>query len=507
MASFLVSAFLYYVVLATRLASIPLDPETPKELDEFASGVYGRTRSKNLSTTDGFEQAPPEKPVDNVAEMSSSQMVQLKSWNESLAPQNSYNPNSWKKWVQVKSWNESLAPQNSYNKTLDDFYNISSDGTNLWDNDLRLPQWIKTYLNWHKHKRKTWNTINWQSERWLIMQCLDQKREEKTHNSCGGTADRLRPVPYLLRLAYETKRILLIRWTKPAMLEEFLVPPKGGVDWRTPNWMAKILSNVSKGAFYGDGSRLRKGVATQKPLVRSKYQNYQYGSHEYDASLFEGEPTFDEVYPIVWRLFFRPSLSVASIIESQLDTLGLVPGNYASAHLRALYYLYADGGEPSQKVIEGGTRNALNCASQLRPGAPIFFTSDSEKASNYSHIYAGKMNAQVITRTPSPNPPLHLELCKDWMQRPPSDFYDTFVDLYLIGLGGCVTFGKGGFGRWGWLIGGNFSCRINRRTINRVDSIKCSWQNSSETARQVSMPGTPLFLEPMAPIPSDYLET
>ena len=482
MLAFFVSAFLYYFVLATRLTPIPPDLETQKKLDEFASGVYGRTWSKNLSTTDGFEQAPPEKPVDNVAEMSSSQMVQLKSWNESLAP------------------------QNSYNKTLDDFYNISSDGTNLWDNDPRLPQWIKTYLNWHKHKRKTWNTINWQSERWLIMQCLDEKRGSKSPTICGGTADRLKPLPYLLRLAYETKRILLIRWTKPAMLEEFLVPPKGGVDWRTPNWMAKILSNVSRGAIYQDGSMLRKVAARSKPLVRSRYQNYHYGSQEYDASLFEGEPNFAEVYSSVWRLFFRPSLSVASIIESQLDTLGLVPGNYASAHLRALYYLYADGGEPSEKVIEEGTRNALNCASQLRPGAPIFFASDSEKASNYSQIYAGKRNAQVITRTPSPNPPLHLDRCEDWMQRPPSDFYDTFVDLYLMGLGGCATFGKGGFGRWGWLISGNFSCKINRRT-KRLDSIKCSWQNSSETARQVSMPGTPLFLEPMDPIPSDYLET
>ena len=466
MLAFFVSAFLYYFVLATRLTPIPPDLETQKKLDEFASGVYGRTWSKNLSTTDGFEQAPPEKPVDNVAEMSSSQMVQLKSWNESLAP------------------------QNSYNKTLDDFYNISSDGTNLWDNDPRLPQWIKTYLNWHKHKRKTWNTINWQSERWLIMQCLAEQDKLR----CGGTADRLKPLPYLLRMAYETKRILLIRWTRPAMLEEFLVPPKGGVDWRTPNWMAEVLSNETNGRRFVPSEIIKNYAISNLSLVRSRYQSFNGGSMLYDASLFEGEPKFDDVYHIVWRLFFRPSLSVASAIESQLDKLGLVPGNYASAHVRALYAV----DDRDMNRIRRWTSNGLNCASQLRPGAPIFFATDSEKASNYSQIYAGEMSAQVITRTPSPNPPLHLDKCKDWMQRPPSDFYDTFVDLYLLALGGCVTYGIGGFGHWGWLIGGNMPCSIDQK-INKRGHVKieCLWKNGSESARQVSLPDTPLFLEPM----------
>jgi hypothetical protein len=132
------------------------------------------------------------------------------------------------------------APVSITDPSLASFYNISSDGTNLWDDDMEfesLPRWMKSYFDWHKHKRKTWTPDSWESERWMIMQCLaghDRK--------CGGTADRLKPIPWALRVAYQTKRILLIRWTRPVKLEEFLVPPKGGMDWRVLEWMADIVS-------------------------------------------------------------------------------------------------------------------------------------------------------------------------------------------------------------------------------------------------------------------------
>ena len=69
------------------------------------------------------------------------------------------------------------------------------------------------------------------------MQCL-----KGSDTKCGGTADRLKPFLFLLREAYESKRFLVIHWTLPARLEEFLVPPKGGIDWRVPKWFEKIVS-------------------------------------------------------------------------------------------------------------------------------------------------------------------------------------------------------------------------------------------------------------------------
>ena len=108
------------------------------------------------------------------------------------------------------------SPRKSLNPFVDPYYvdNVPpSDGTNLWDDDSHLPDWAKAYFNWHKHKRKTWNLVNYTSERWLIMQCLADQDKRK----CGGTADRLKPVPFMLRMAYNSHRILLIRWTRPAM--------------------------------------------------------------------------------------------------------------------------------------------------------------------------------------------------------------------------------------------------------------------------------------------------
>ena len=73
--------------------------------------------------------------------------------------------------------------------------------------------------------------------KWMIMQCV-----AGNDSNCGGLADRLKIIPYMIRLAYTTKRILLIHWTKPASLEQFLLPPNNGLDWRTPKWIAKRVS-------------------------------------------------------------------------------------------------------------------------------------------------------------------------------------------------------------------------------------------------------------------------
>jgi hypothetical protein len=68
------------------------------------------------------------------------------------------------------------------NITNMEYYNIPSTNGNLWDDDSEIPYWMRSYFNWHKWKRRTWNLTNWQSERWMIMQCLiDQDRKK-----CGG---------------------------------------------------------------------------------------------------------------------------------------------------------------------------------------------------------------------------------------------------------------------------------------------------------------------------------
>lgn len=120
----------------------------------------------------------------------------------------------------------------------------SHDGSshNLWDEpSIRsvLPDWLCRYFNWHKQQRKEIerNPESLHSRRFLVMQCL-----VGIDPHCGGTSDRLKPVLWSLRVAYYSRRILLIHWTKPAQLEEFLVPPQSGFDWTAPTWLKSTVS-------------------------------------------------------------------------------------------------------------------------------------------------------------------------------------------------------------------------------------------------------------------------
>ncbi|KAG7341300.1 hypothetical protein IV203_023251 [Nitzschia inconspicua] len=374
-----------------------------------------------------------------------------------------------------------------------EFYNITSDGEfNLWDHDPTLPYWMKTYFRWHKWKRRTWDLKNWKSERWLIVQCLMDQDKRK----CGGTSDRLKPIPTLLRLAYDTKRILLIRWTRPSLLEEFLMPPVGGLDWRVPPAMVDVIHNVSYGKKLSPFQLIDKYTHTGMSLVRAKYQtntpHLTYKSLvEQDTNAtrpdymarrrmeLSSQPDFNQVFHKVWRIFFTPSTPVADIIQNKLETLGLTPHHYVASHLRALYAV--DTNDRPEWYIQLYTENALACATQLRPGVPIYFASDSAVATLHA-LKVGKekrvscnmtvfdeqpvaeaLAMGVVASIPDPNPPWHL----DTMIGPAPKFYDTFVDLYLMALAGCVTHGKGGYGHWALLIGGNVNCTLQQDIIGR----------------------------------------
>lgn len=355
---------------------------------------------------------------------------------------------------------------------VDPYYNIPSDGTNLWDHDPTMPEWMKAYFNWHKWRRQTWDPDQWADDRWMIMQCLSSQDKRK----CGGTADRLKPLPTLLRLAYEHRRLLLIRWTRPATLESFLVPPVGGVDWRVPEWMIDILEEESNGRRFVPSKIILKYAATNLTLMRTRYQSTTAGSDLYNSRIDQHkEQDFNQVFAKVWSVFFRPSVEVEQRIQSELTRMDLIPGNYVAAHLRALYAIE----DRPMHQIQQWTHNAINCASELRPGSPIFFASDSANASLIATAYSKSKNARLETHVPNPNPPLHLDREKDWQNRQPSDFYDTFVDLYLLSLAGCVTFNKGGYGHWGLLIGGNLDCKINQATrANGRPKRICQWHKA-----------------------------
>ena len=201
----------------------------------------------------------------------------------------------------------------------------------------------------------------------------------------------------------------------------------------------------------------------------------------------------------MWKVLFTPTPPIQAIVQSKLSTLGLVPNEYVAAHLRALY---ATTDRPPQE-IKRFTENALACATTIYPGVPIFFASDSTISLEYAQGFNGKkvedpkeqsIQLKVLTAADVPTPsknkgnhtqPWHL----DSYIGPVENFYDTFVDLYMLAMGGCVTFGKGGYGNWASLIGGHYQCQklqhlIGKRVKN-PDVQYCKWNAAEESYESI----------------------
>ncbi|OEU14794.1 hypothetical protein FRACYDRAFT_241348 [Fragilariopsis cylindrus CCMP1102] len=422
------------------------------------------------------------------------------------------------KWTYEETAIKPNISNDEYYRNIPLEFLTTDDTYYLWDKDKIVPEWMKDYFRWHRYKRSTWGDLlqneNWKQERWLIMQCLLVQDKRK----CGGTADRLKPIPALLKKAYDTKRILLIRWTRPTMLEEFLIPPEGGFDWRVPLIMADVMEDDSNGKRLVTKATIAAYAEGGMALVKCRWQTTT-PSFIYDSEIFgfqdasnktlnitdtSSEPNFETVFAHVWKIFFTPSPPVASKIQSKLDAMDLQPNHYVASHFRALYGV----AERPEKEIEQYTANAVACATQIRPNVPIFFASDSahatERALQYNNEEVGSPShhIRVVTSIPNPNPPWHLD---SYVSGPTEKFYDTFIDLYLLALGGCVTYSNGGYGHWGLLIGGNVDCNIRQLFIGRKSNSKkdfCKWSSSDSKTKEVATTvygndSGPLFLPPM----------
>jgi hypothetical protein len=348
-----------------------------------------------------------------------------------------------------------------------------------WANTEKLPRWMKTYFQWHNEQRRLLTSSNWRDFRYIIMTCLEADPK------CGGTADRLRPVPLVLRVAAETRRLFFIKWEKPAALENFLLPPKSAIvlDWRTPDF---IKFEEDNGPRVNSVSLLIQKAKGNQTVVKAQIQSNDHGSNYYNNKALmntdedEGPRAFREHYHDCWYSLFTPTPPLAQKIESVMDQLNLIPGEYAVAHLRALYGIEEVGRE--FEYIKNWTRNAINCVSGLRPGGPFFFASDSSYAKKIAVQYGVRHNVSIVSVIDDKEP-LHLDLVKDWRVRSPSDFFPIFVDLYIMSFGSCFSYNVGGFAKWAQLISGhNFSCNRRHWTMgvgkSNADRDGCVWTDT-----------------------------
>jgi hypothetical protein len=186
-------------------------------------------------------------------------------------------------------------------------------------------------------------------------------------------------------------------------------------------------------------------------LVVARDQSHDHGYHFYNQEQeTENEAGFDQVFRDAWNVLFTPAPPVQALIDNNMKELSLVPGQYIAVHVRSMY-------KSNKSNNQGMIGNSINCASMLKPGWPIYFASDSTNATKNAVQYAKLKNASIVFHK-TDNEPLHLDRGNEflkrsngWRNNTASDFYSVFVDLYLLANSGCMTFGEGGFGKWGSL--------------------------------------------------------
>jgi len=412
----------------------------------------------------------------------------------------------------------------------------------LWprSNSSKLPKWMTEYFAWHAHQRTRmldpFADQHHLPVRCLVMTCLAEDAK------CGGTADRLRPLPFMIRLAAETKRLLFIYWERPAPLETFLLPPAGafGVDWRLPTRLASLLPSLTP--LTAVSELIVAAYNASNPILRARVQSHDHGSTYYNQQAAatknqEDEPwdAFRQHYHACWYALFTPHpTNVAAQIYEQLHhRLRLTPGRYTSVHVRVNYGIETMSQKREAALIRNWTINAIHCASTLRPGGPFFVSSDSNLAKKIALEYGKQQLVQIVAfqhdddgssalpnQNHDNNNPPHMDFVvvdhdnqstntNDAQHRSLTDLFSVFVDLYLLSLGRCLSYNVGGYGKWAQLLSPftdaltcnvrHWTYGVGKGTANRNG---CPWSPrlaavDQKTLSQDVVAPEPLFLPPM----------
>ncbi len=351
-----------------------------------------------------------------------------------------------------------------------------------WAKSQNLPNYITEYFQWHiemtcileqQGQQQTVETAaaGPVTAKFLVLQCT---------RVCGGLADRISPLPSYVLNAYRMKRIFLIHWTKPCSLEEFLLPQLHGINWTVPTW---LLPSIPKGISLDGMRKLMANSTSSTMVLTTKIQvAFAPGKAEYNSQILRefNDTTFiyERIYHDLFHSIFSLVPPIQSMVQQRLINMSLTPGQFTAVHVRTRHPGTGLGNVTWDKsggfIFSGKTKErlvsivtiAINCALTLHPGSPIYVASDSQHLVNFLAsktdlvVDAATVNTSIprIIGWVQEDEPLHLDGPID---RPPSDFYQTFADLMLLSMSCCTAYGVGGYGRLALSLSYNTSCYIN----------------------------------------------
>lgn len=343
-----------------------------------------------------------------------------------------------------------------------------------------LPVWAREYAEWHREQRAAFLGGEGRAApaKFLVVACQEGAR-------CGGLSDRLQGLLYWLRQAEQTGRVLLLSWTKGRPLEDFWVPPAGGIDWTVPrNTSAATLFGASscvydrrknlafprqnhRKALRNAADRQVVCVLSQSPLNDQAVQSNYYAAANESTTI----RTFSQFYQIM----FAPAPALREFIDASMASMDLRPDSaYLAAQVRSLYPLRNGTGlvRPTMGthpalVQSWATRAVRSVVNAYREGGgdsgtalPVYVTADDPKVVRFLKSGDSDMSKAVVGLESMPRP--HVEFAATAGDAPLDELFPAFLDLWMLSHARCVAYGLGGYGRLGASLGGT-GCAVRHR--------------------------------------------
>ncbi len=372
-----------------------------------------------------------------------------------------------------------------------------------------IPDWMAQYVLWHQEQRHKFLTNSTSSHdiKFMVVRCIENQK-------CGGLSDRMKPLPFYLMLAHLTQRVLLFHWTKPCPLEQFLVPPdENGINWKiegTPVTMQEIWNQTNY--VNGHASSLSNEVRMLAGMIDGGDRSYLSSCkvlnvhldggqqiklavglfNRWNAKRGQSPPSWApdssylgwntsahipqrEMLEDVYRLLFQPSPGVERAIFDQMNNLGILGQKFNAVQVRAkhpklipmgimdqhwkldmLENVSYDTNSKLHAYMEHTHDNAIACLWNIskEKELPIYLASDSK----FGSLHYKNSSSAIYVPTLTKGDPLHID-SNSFQSRDPKDFYQAFVDNYIMQKASCLSHSSG-FGLLPLRLNNNLTCEV-----------------------------------------------